>query len=195
MSCQSDRAQPKQEPALPCAQRSFGAQGEGESDELKRVLLEGNPYFLALTTVVSLLHSVFDLLAFKNDIGFWKGKKNVEGLSVRTVGINCACQARTRMPACLHACTCNPLCTTSSPLLLSKMACLAGSAACSSSCNGCRVPCACMLACINLSPHTYLWLHEQGPGASTMPLVGCTCLAHSMDARGSPRMCCSAWVE
>ena len=118
MSCQSDRAQPKQEPALPCAQRSFGAQGEGESDELKRVLLEGNPYFLALTTVVSLLHSVFDLLAFKNDIGFWKGKKNVEGLSVRTVGINCACQARTRMPACLHACTCNPLCTTSSPLLL-----------------------------------------------------------------------------
>jgi hypothetical protein len=80
----------------------MGAQGEGESDELKRVLLEGNPYFLGLTTLVSILHSVFDLLAFKNDIGFWRGKKNVEGLSVRTVGINCACQVRAHYtPPCL----------------------------------------------------------------------------------------------
>ncbi len=75
-------------------QREFGAQGDGESDELKRVLLEGNPYFLGITFFVSILHSVFDMLAFKNDIGFWKGKKNVEGLSVRTVAINCVCQVR-----------------------------------------------------------------------------------------------------
>ena len=73
-------------------QRDFGAQADGESDELKRVLLEGNPYFLGITFFVSILHSVFDMLAFKNDIGFWRGKKNVEGLSVRTVGINCVCQ-------------------------------------------------------------------------------------------------------
>ena len=56
------------------------------------MLLEGNPYFLAVTVFVSVLHSVFDMLAFKNDIGFWRNKKSVEGLSVRTVGINCACQ-------------------------------------------------------------------------------------------------------
>ena len=72
------------------------------------MLLEGNPYFLALTFAVSLLHSVFDVLAFKNDIGFWKGKKNVEGLSVRTILINCFCQVRrqvTRMrgPVCFGA--------------------------------------------------------------------------------------------
>ena len=54
--------------------------------------MEGNPYFLGITFFVSILHSVFDMLAFKNDIGFWRGKKNVEGLSVRTVGINCVCQ-------------------------------------------------------------------------------------------------------
>lgn len=71
-------------------------QADGESDELKRVLLEGNPIFLAITFVVSLLHSVFDVLAFKNDIGFWRNKKSVEGLSVRTVGINCFCQVRPR---------------------------------------------------------------------------------------------------
>ncbi|KAK9791843.1 hypothetical protein WJX73_009711 [Symbiochloris irregularis] len=73
-------------------QKNFGAMADGESDEFKRVLIEGNPYFLALTFSVSILHSVFDMLAFKNDIGFWRGKKNVEGLSVRTIGINCFCQ-------------------------------------------------------------------------------------------------------
>ena len=84
-------------------QQSWGAMGEGESDELKRVLLEGNPIYLAITFVVSLLHSVFDFFAFKNDIGFWRNKKSVEGLSVRTVGINCFCQVsqRRQRRACL----------------------------------------------------------------------------------------------
>ena len=30
-------------------QKGMGTMQEGESDELKRVLLEGNPYFLVLT--------------------------------------------------------------------------------------------------------------------------------------------------
>lgn len=37
---------------------------------LQRVFLEGNPYLLVITMVVSLLHSVFDFLAFKNGKGF-----------------------------------------------------------------------------------------------------------------------------
>lgn len=57
-----------------------------------QVLLEGNPYYLALTFAVSVLHSIFDMLAFKNDIGFWKDKKSVEGLSIKTILINCVCQ-------------------------------------------------------------------------------------------------------
>ena len=72
---------------------------DGESDTFKRVLIEGNPYFLALTFSVSLLHSLFDVLAFKNDIGFWRGKKNVEGLSVRTILLNCFCQVWNSMSA------------------------------------------------------------------------------------------------
>ena len=39
---------------------------EGETDEFKRVLLDTNPWILGLTVAVSLLHSVFDFLAFKN---------------------------------------------------------------------------------------------------------------------------------
>ena len=46
---------------------------------------------LALTGVVSVLHMVFDMLAFKNDIKFWRNQKSLEGLSVGTVFINCFC--------------------------------------------------------------------------------------------------------
>jgi hypothetical protein len=47
-------------------QRSYGSMLDGESDELKKVFLEGNPYLLGITMFVSMLHSVFDFLAFKN---------------------------------------------------------------------------------------------------------------------------------
>ncbi|KAH1255256.1 CLPTM1-like membrane protein cnrB [Glycine max] len=72
--------------------RSYGSMLEGEADELKRVFLEGNPYLLAITMVVSLLHSVFDFLAFKNDIQFWNKNKSMEGLSAKTVVVSFACQ-------------------------------------------------------------------------------------------------------
>jgi hypothetical protein len=32
------------------------------------------------------------MLAFKNDIGFWKSNKSMEGLSATTIIINAACQ-------------------------------------------------------------------------------------------------------
>lgn len=66
------------------SQKGMGLQAEGESDEVKRVLLEGNPVLLAITFVVSMLHTVFDMLAFKNDIGFWKDNKSME------VSVGCA---------------------------------------------------------------------------------------------------------
>ncbi|CAA2979550.1 cleft lip and palate transmembrane 1 homolog [Olea europaea subsp. europaea] len=72
--------------------RSYGSMLEGEADELKRVFLEGNPYLLAITMVVSLLHSVFDFLAFKNDIQFWNKNKSMEGLSAKSVIVNFICQ-------------------------------------------------------------------------------------------------------
>lgn len=67
---------------------------EGESDDFKRVLIEGNPYLLAITFCVSLLHTAFDFLAFKNDIGFWKNNKSMEGLAARSIVINAGCQVR-----------------------------------------------------------------------------------------------------
>lgn len=72
--------------------RSYGSMLEGEADELKRVFVEGNPYLLGITMVVSLLHSVFDFLAFKNDIQFWNKNKSMEGLSAKSVVVSFFCQ-------------------------------------------------------------------------------------------------------
>ncbi|KAF2986985.1 hypothetical protein EK904_004871, partial [Melospiza melodia maxima] len=41
-------------------------QSDEEQDSGKVALLETNPYLLALTIVVSIVHSVFEFLAFKN---------------------------------------------------------------------------------------------------------------------------------
>ncbi|XP_073979619.1 putative lipid scramblase CLPTM1 isoform X1 [Rhodnius prolixus] len=62
--------------------------GDEHHDSLKETLLETSPYLLAATVVVSILHSVFELLAFKNDIQFWNNRKSLEGLSVRSVFFN-----------------------------------------------------------------------------------------------------------
>nr|CAG4643808.1 EOG090X032C [Lepidurus arcticus] len=59
-----------------------------EQDSLKEALLDTNPYLLGITFAVSIVHSVFEFLAFKNDIQFWKNRKSLEGLSVRSVFFN-----------------------------------------------------------------------------------------------------------
>ncbi|XP_078097868.1 putative lipid scramblase CLPTM1 isoform X2 [Mustelus asterias] len=60
-------------------------QPDEEQDSVKVALLETNPYLLAITIIVSIVHSVFEFLAFKNDIQFWNSRQSLEGLSVRSV--------------------------------------------------------------------------------------------------------------
>ncbi|KAI9802792.1 MAG: hypothetical protein M1833_001391 [Piccolia ochrophora] len=68
---------------------SVPAGGDGsELEELKRVLLDTNTYLLATTAVVSVLHMVFEALAFKSDISHWRNKKDNVGVSVRTILAN-----------------------------------------------------------------------------------------------------------
>lgn len=72
--------------------------------------METNPYLLGLTIIVSIVHSIFEFLAFKNgkngsaafprqkdavprgspavspsDIQFWNSRQSLEGLSVRSI--------------------------------------------------------------------------------------------------------------
>uniref|UniRef100_A0A914RYX4 Cleft lip and palate transmembrane protein 1 n=1 Tax=Parascaris equorum TaxID=6256 RepID=A0A914RYX4_PAREQ len=63
-------------------------EGDDDQDSIKQALLETNPILLAVTIVVSILHTVFEFLAFKNDIQFWRSRKSLEGLSVRSVLFN-----------------------------------------------------------------------------------------------------------
>lgn len=39
---------------------------DSEQDTLKEALLDTNPYLLGMTIAVSILHSIFEFLAFKN---------------------------------------------------------------------------------------------------------------------------------
>ncbi|KAI9355037.1 cleft lip and palate transmembrane protein 1-domain-containing protein [Zopfochytrium polystomum] len=73
-------------------QASMLGQDTREHEQMKRMVLETNPILLIITMVVSTLHSVFDFLAFKNDIQFWQGKKDMDGMSFRTIVMNVAFQ-------------------------------------------------------------------------------------------------------
>jgi len=66
-------------------QSGLGLNTAEETDELKRMFLETNPYFLALTGVVTVLHTIFEFLAFKNDVTHWRDRKSIEGISVRSM--------------------------------------------------------------------------------------------------------------
>lgn len=56
------------------------------------MLLETNPYLLGVTFIVSLLHTLFDFLAFKNDVAYWRRKKSMKGMSVNTLAVQCVSQ-------------------------------------------------------------------------------------------------------
>ncbi|RIB26894.1 cleft lip and palate transmembrane protein 1-domain-containing protein [Gigaspora rosea] len=66
----------------------IGGDAHSEFDEIKRMLKETNPILLGVTFIVSLLHSVFEFLAFKNDISHWRKKDEMTGVSVRSILLN-----------------------------------------------------------------------------------------------------------
>lgn len=65
-----------------------GGEEDGGTDMLRNMLLDTNPILLAITGIVSVLHTVFDILAFKNDVKFFRNKKSMEGLSLRSMVVN-----------------------------------------------------------------------------------------------------------
>ena len=59
-----------------------------DMDLTKKMFSETNFYLLVLTMVVSLAHTVCEVMAFKNEIHFWKNRDSLKGISVRTLFIN-----------------------------------------------------------------------------------------------------------
>ena len=54
-------------------------------DEIKRIFVETETWLLGITAAVSVLHTIFEFLAFKNDISFWSQKDSMEGISVKSL--------------------------------------------------------------------------------------------------------------
>ena len=48
-----------------------------DTDEVKGIFADTNMVLLLVTFGVSAIHLLFDFLAFKNDISFWRGKTNM----------------------------------------------------------------------------------------------------------------------
>lgn len=69
-------------------------QGSGaEMDEVKRMLTETSPWLLITTAIVTLLHTVFEFLAFSSDVSHWRKKdRDLVGVSLRTILTNCFVQ-------------------------------------------------------------------------------------------------------
>ncbi|GJE84973.1 cleft lip and palate associated transmembrane protein [Phanerochaete sordida] len=74
------------------AAKQQGASSGAELDEIKRMLVETNPYFLGLTALVSLLHVLFEFLAFSSDVAHWRKKEELTGVSVRYIVTNVVVQ-------------------------------------------------------------------------------------------------------
>ena len=53
--------------------------------QVKGIFADTNLVLLIITFSVSAVHLLFDCLAFKSDINFWRGKKSMEGLSRKTI--------------------------------------------------------------------------------------------------------------
>ncbi|XP_074644746.1 lipid scramblase CLPTM1L-like [Tubulanus polymorphus] len=67
---------------------SFGF-SQKDTDEVKGIFADTNIYLLLLTFLVSACHLLFDFLAFKNDINFWRNRDSMVGLSTRVVIWRC----------------------------------------------------------------------------------------------------------
>jgi len=64
-----------------------------EFEQFKEILLDSNPFLLGTTFIVSILHMIFEMLAFKNDVSHWRKKKDNVGTSLRTILANVVMQA------------------------------------------------------------------------------------------------------
>uniref|UniRef100_A0A8D9DP68 Lipid scramblase CLPTM1L n=1 Tax=Cacopsylla melanoneura TaxID=428564 RepID=A0A8D9DP68_9HEMI len=56
-----------------------------EIDDVKSMFADTHLYVFLTTIVVSFVHLLFDFLAFKNDVSFWKNRTNTVGISIRSV--------------------------------------------------------------------------------------------------------------
>jgi hypothetical protein len=65
----------------------FTAFLDGQWKEIKSTFIGANPILLWTTAIASVLHTFFAVRAFEKDLQFWRAKKNMTGVSLRTVAL------------------------------------------------------------------------------------------------------------
>jgi len=68
-----------------------------DSFMLKRLMIDTNPYLLAFSGAFIMMHTVISMLAFKNDIQFWRKNESMRGLSARSMVVSWVCQLITAL--------------------------------------------------------------------------------------------------
>lgn len=58
---------------------------EKDVDDVKGLIVDTEMYILLMTFTVSAFHLLFDALAFKNDVSYWRKRETMAGLSFRSV--------------------------------------------------------------------------------------------------------------
>lgn len=66
---------------------------EKDTDEIKGIFADNSFYILMMTFVVAAFHLLFDFLAFKNEIIYWRNRDTMVGLSTKAVIWRCLSQA------------------------------------------------------------------------------------------------------
>ena len=74
------------------AQRDMGFD-DTDIDDLRRLIADTDVTLLGITMLASALHLLFEFLTFKNDVEFWRGNKDLTGLSVRALFMDLGSQA------------------------------------------------------------------------------------------------------
>ena len=77
----------RMEEGLKAQQEDFGF-SENDIDEVRRLIADTKTWLLAVTMLASVLHLLFEFLAFKSDVDFWKNNKSLRGLSARSVVVD-----------------------------------------------------------------------------------------------------------
>lgn len=73
-------------------QRRMGA-SDRDLEDVRSMFLDNHPAVLLLTLAVTVLHVIFDVLAFKNDIQFWRNASSFRGISVNAMTTSLVCDA------------------------------------------------------------------------------------------------------
>jgi len=58
---------------------------DSDIDDVRRLVADTSVWLLTVTVIASVLHLLFEFLAFRSDVSFWRNNKSMKGLSARAI--------------------------------------------------------------------------------------------------------------